>query len=166
MCAIIRKWFPPSRRAAARPGMTDNSRLPALPGAFFLGCLLGGFAHRALRTSLLPFGGRRLALRRLLAACFGRSGIHLEHRLARDRMGHAKAAPQVLQAVAETIQQRDHARSCSGDMIEGFPFADHAIGIVARFDQGDPLRSGKAFLSRLAMGVEEFLVPTWLDPKT
>src|SRR5438046_2888834 len=118
MCAIIRKWFPFPSRRAARPGMTDNSRLPALPGAFFLGCLLGGFARGALRTSLLRLGGCRLALRRLLAACFGRSGIHLKHRFARDRIGDTEAAPQILEAVAETIQQRDHARSCSGDMIE------------------------------------------------
>src|SRR5581483_12486483 len=76
---------------------------------------------------------------------------------ARDGIGHAEAAAQVLEGVAERVERGDHARARPGERLGVGPLGDDAVGAIAGLDHVRPLQARPIGFG-LAMGVEEVLL--------
>ena len=55
--------------------------------------------------------------------------------LARDRIGDAEAAAEILEVAADLVEKADHLRPGRDDVVKALPLADEAVGPLAGLDQ-------------------------------
>src|ERR1700676_2275056 len=59
---------------------------------------------------------------------------HLGDDLARDRVGDAEAAPEILEQATPAVEVADHVRAGVGDVLHTVPLSSEAVGAVAGLD--------------------------------
>src|SRR5690606_37203966 len=93
---------------------------------------------------VLPDEARRSVAGRDNTLLGGHFRLHFQshHRLARDGIRDSEPAAQVLQDVPHLVEFAYHLRPRLDDAVEAVPFADEAVGTLARLDERHATQSG------------------------